>query len=347
LEKALSSLELLVSIDPFQNETGDLAHYILPTTTYMERPDLPMILHWMAGVQPTRYIQYVEPVITPPDNVREECWIFPKLALASGIPLFGQNSVTQIFKLLDRLESLPVIGDRLTLTSDHILSLPLRMTRGVASRKKQIKDYPHGQLLAPNLPDTFLGKRLLTDDGLLQLAPEPFVTAAETLKADYRRALAQKDRLKLITKREPLTHNSWLHNFEAYMGPKRKTNYLYLNPADAKARGLAEGDMAEVASAAGKVTIPVKLTDDLMPGVVAFPHGWGHKKAQGLTIARKHPGVNANLLTADGPEGCEKLSGMAHMTGIIVDVRKVGPKRKKKKAAKKNQDNASLQQKMM
>ena len=142
--------------------------------------------------------------------------------------------------------------------------------------------------------------------------------------------LADKDKLKLITKRELLTHNSWLHNFEPFMGPKRKTNYLFMNPKDAKARGIAEDDKAEIASSAGKVTIPVKFTEDLMPGVVAFPHGWGHKKAQGLNIARKHPGINANLLTADGIEGCEYLSGMTHMTGIKVEVNKVKPRPKNK-----------------
>ena len=127
----------------------------------------------------------------------------------------------------------------------------------------------------------------------------------------------------MITKRERLTHNSWTHNFEPFVGPERTTNYLYLNPADAQARDLGEGDTAEISTSAGRVRIPVKLTDDLMPGVVALPHGWGHKNAQGLSIARKHAGVNANLLTPDGPEGCEPLSGMAHMTGLTVEVRKV------------------------
>ena len=117
------------------------------------------------------------------------------------------------------------------------------------------------------------------------------------------------------------------------MGPKRKTNYLFMNPDDAQARGINNDDKVEIASSVGKVTIPVKLTEDLMPGVVAFPHGWGHKKAQGLNIARKHPGINANLLTADGLAGCEFLSGMTHMTGIIVEVNKVKvrPKKKTKK----------------
>jgi formate dehydrogenase len=58
-----------------------------------------------------------------------------------------------------------------------------------------------------------------------------------------------------------------------------------------------------------------------MPGTVAVPHGWGHQHARGLSVARKTRGVNVNLLAADGPDRLERVSGMAHLTGIPVEVR--------------------------
>ena len=67
--------------------------------------------------------------------------------------------------------------------------------------------------------------------------------------------------------------------------------------------------------------VPVKLLADLMPGTVALPHGWGHQHARGLSVASKTSGVNVNLLAADGPDRLERVSGMAHLTGIPVDVR--------------------------
>ena len=70
--------------------------------------------------------------------------------------------------------------------------------------------------------------------------------------------------------------------------------------------------------------IPVRITDEMMPGVVAVPHGWGHKNADGLSVASRYPGVNINYLTPDGPDGCEKLAGMSHMTGVVIDIRKAG-----------------------
>ena len=42
-----------------------------------------------------------------------------------------------------------------------------------------------------------------------------------------------------------------------------------------------------------------------------------------MSVARRTTGVNANVLAADGPRAVEALSGMAHLTGILVDVRKV------------------------
>jgi len=323
LEKALSELELLVCLDIFRNETANFAHYLLPTTTIFERPDLPMVLHWMAGIQPVRYVQYTERMVDPPEDVREEWWIFVKLAHAAGIPLFGIKFLALIFKLIDCLERMPLIGRKLALTSEGIIDLSLRLASQAAPLKKQVKKYPHGQMLKPVLPGMFLGRRVLTEDKRVNLAPELFVENAAKLEADFRREIEIKDRFKLVCMRERLTHNSWIHNSLEFVGPKRRTNYLYMNPSDAVKCDLKDDDIAEVSTTQGAVKIPVKVTPDMMPGVVAVPHGWGHQNADGLTVARRYHGVNINYLTPDGPDGCEKLAGMSHLTGVVVDIRRV------------------------
>ncbi len=66
----------------------------------------------------------------------------------------------------------------------------------------------------------------------------------------------------------------------------------------------------------------MKIDDDMMPGTLAIPQCWGHEKADGLPYAQKHPGVNSNLLAGDGLQNIEKLSGMAHLSGIVVDIQK-------------------------
>jgi len=93
-----------------------------------------------------------------------------------------------------------------------------------------------------------------------------------------------------------------------------------MHPDDARERGLADGAIADVRTETGVVRVPIKLLKDLMPGTVALPHGWGHQGAEGLSVASRTKGVNVNILAADGPHRIEKLSGMAHLTGFVVDV---------------------------
>jgi len=116
------------------------------------------------------------------------------------------------------------------------------------------------------------------------------------------------------------THNTWTHNHAPFVQGDRSTNYLYLHPDDAQRLGLRDGDLADVTSATATVRVPVRLTADLMPGAVALPHGWGHQHAKGLSVASATRGVNVNLLAADGLDGLEPVTNMAHLTAIPVEV---------------------------
>ena len=67
---------------------------------------------------------------------------------------------------------------------------------------------------------------------------------------------------------------------------------------------------------------PVEVTEDLMPGVVSLPHGWGHDvEASQISVARKHPGVNANALTDD--RAYDEVSGTAVLFGTPVSIEAV------------------------
>ena len=199
------------------------------------------------------------------------------------------------------------------------MSLLLRATRHGSF--KRLLGAPHGTLRPEHRADDFLAERVVTDDGRVHLAPAPLVDLAVRLDDELAREQSLAGRLRLITKRAIHTHNSWTHNDEEFVGQGRDTNYLYVHPDDAARSGLGEGDLADVTSETATVRVPVRLLDDLMPGTVALPHGWGHQHATGLSVASRARGVNANLLAADGPSKLEPLSGMAHLTGIPVEVR--------------------------
>ena len=68
---------------------------------------------------------------------------------------------------------------------------------------------------------------------------------------------------------------------------------------------------------------PVEVTPDLMPGVVSLPHGWGHDVDEScLDVAKKHPGVNTNLLTDD--QAYDTATGTAVLFGTPVIVEPAG-----------------------
>jgi formate dehydrogenase len=108
-----------------------------------------------------------------------------------------------------------------------------------------------------------------------------------------------------------------MHNAPLLMRGGR-THALRMHPDDAAAAGLEDGDLARISSPAGAVEVPVMVTDEMTPGNVALPHGWGHKG--GWQLANEAGGVNVNLLASSEVDGLERLAGMAHLNGIPVRV---------------------------
>ncbi len=147
---------------------------------------------------------------------------------------------------------------------------------------------------------------------------------ARTLDEAFQRDLDNAATLKLIQKRERFTHNTWAHNVQAFVKGERNTNYLYIHPADADARGLADGDLARVSASGKSIEVPVRRDADMMPGAISVPHGWGHQAAGGLSVARRTTGVNVNRIMPDGPGSMEPGSGMSHMNGVLAEVERVG-----------------------
>jgi formate dehydrogenase len=124
-------------------------------------------------------------------------------------------------------------------------------------------------------------------------------------------------RLRLIGLRERRTHNSWLHNLER--PDLAGGNRALMNPADASSRAIGEGALIFVRGAGGELRLPVQLSDDILEGVIAVPHGWDHTRAQ-TTRASALPGQNFNRAIPSGGPHLEPPSGQAIMLGHAVEV---------------------------
>jgi anaerobic selenocysteine-containing dehydrogenase len=319
LRRAFEDLELIVVLDVHMSETASMAHYVLPCTTPLERPDLPFAFPLLMGMQSRPYLQATRRVVKPKGEQRDEATIYLDLARASGIGLWGSKIAQRAFELIRALHSMRHRDEQPAVPQEWLLDLILRLTK--QPRFRELLAHPHGWLRPDHTSENFLGARVTTSDGKVHLAPDALARETQTLEADFERERRDARRLKLITRRAITTHNSWTHNLEDFVTGDRATNYLYMHPDDARAAGIGEDDLADVRTATNAVRVPVRLLADLMPGTVALPHGWGHQASRN-TIAKKTRGVNVNLLAADGPDALERVSGMAHLTGIVVDVSK-------------------------
>jgi formylmethanofuran dehydrogenase subunit D len=173
---------------------------------------------------------------------------------------------------------------------------------------------PHGIDLGPLRPR--LADVLRTPSGRIELCPPPIAGDVARL----RDGLAERRAgLVLIGRRHLRSNNSWMHNLPGLVrGSNRCT--LQVNPGDAERLGLTDGGPAAVTSAAGAVEVEVEITEEVMPGVVSLPHGWGHgRPGTRGSVAAAHAGVSANTLT--DPLALDPLSGNAVLNGIPVRVR--------------------------
>lgn len=319
LRKAFGELELLVCLDILQGETASLAHYVLPCTSPLQRPDLPFSFPSFLGMQSRPYVQATPRVVAPGPEQRDEATIYVELARACGVPIFDSRIAQRLLSWSMRWHGPDVEGGLPAIPQETLLSLMLRLTGQGGFRKLAAEK--HGRRRhGANPGGDFLGKRVLTEDGKIALAAPALLREAEGLDRWFAAELEAADELRLITRRAQTSHNSWTHNHRPFVEGSKDSNALYMNPRDAKSRGIGDGELVDVIASAGTVRLSVCYLEDLAPGCVALPHGWGHQGARGLSVAKQTRGVNVNLLADDGPEALERISGMARLTGIAVSV---------------------------
>jgi anaerobic selenocysteine-containing dehydrogenase len=177
----------------------------------------------------------------------------------------------------------------------------------------------HGMDLGPLEP--CLPARLHTPGRRIELAPELFITDLGRLRRRLGTppaATAGNGELLLIGRRDVRSNNSWMHNFPRLMRGRDRCTLL-MHPRDADRLGLAEESRVAVVSRTGRVTVPLEISDRVMPGVVSLPHGWGHhREGIRLATASSHPGASLNDLTDECQ--VDLLCGTAVLNGVAVRV---------------------------
>ncbi|WP_138436784.1 molybdopterin oxidoreductase family protein [Marinobacter shengliensis] len=348
LDEALEGLEFMVSVDYYLNETTRHADVILPPTAALERSHYDLIFSMFAV---RNVAKYSEALFEPVPDARHDWQILLELAhrlekarKGGRLPLRSELG----WKAFKALGPDPIL-DALLRTGPYgadlgkagklvqpaldlaIDSLPKRHPlKGLAklsplNRRWQelpkglslslLKDYPSGVDLGPLQPS--LPERLYTRDGKINLAPRRYLADVERLKALLEPGKAND--LQLIGRRHVRSNNSWMHNSQRLVKGKSRCT-LMMHPVDAETRGLTDGQQAEIGSGGRSVVLPVEVTEDIMPGVVSIPHGWGHHRpGTGQSTAAAHAGASINDVLNDAD--VDPVSGTSVLNGQVVSVK--------------------------
>jgi anaerobic selenocysteine-containing dehydrogenase len=334
LDAALSGLEFMVSVDIYLNETSRHADVILPGASPLRRAHYDFAFNQLA----VRNIANFSPPLFPLSDDTPDEW---QVLLRLGATVSGQGREADLDPLDDGVFGLMVgsaVGNPQSSIHGRDPEEIFAATTGGRGPERmldflvrtgpygdgygadpegltleRLKNAPHGIDLGPlhsRMPED-----LCTPSGKVELAPEP-------LLADVARLLGSADRVPnggflLIGRRHIRSNNSWMHNIDVLVKGKERCT-LQISDVDAQRLGLSGDARAKVSSSVGTLTVPVEITDAIMPGVVSLPHGWGHDlDGSALAVAGERPGVNSNRLSTGA---MDPVSGNAVLNGIPVDV---------------------------
>jgi len=293
LDAALEQLEFMVSLDPYLNETTRHADIILPPTSPLEHDHYDLGFHVNAIRNTARFN---EAVFEPPPDSLHDWQIFAELG-------------SRVAALLE-VEPQPVLPpDQLM---DALLQAGPYREQGMSLAL--LREHPSGIDLGPLQPQ--LPERLQTRDKLIPCNQPQLLADLERLHHEF--SGSRHGLLRLIGRRHVRSNNSWMHNYHRLVKGKERCSLL-MHPDDMLHRDIADRDEVTVSSRAGSVRVRVEASEDIMPGVVSLPHGWGHDRPGiRMAVARLHPGVSCNDITDE--QALDALSGNAAVNGVLVSV---------------------------
>ena len=292
LDRAFESLDFMLCIDIYVNETTRHADLILPPTSALNHDHYDLIFNAFAVRNITRYNAAIW---TRPEDERYDWEIF------SGIGSRLAAKLGREFAVMPELQ--------------HIISGMLKKSGNREGTSiESLKAAPHGVDLGALKPSLF--SRIETPDKHIDCAPAPMLADMERFNRELL-ASAPKG-LYLIGRRHVRSNNSWMHNYHRLV--KGKTRHqLLMHPEDLASHGLKSGQLVELRSRIGKLQVPVEATSDVMRGVVCLPHGWGHdREGARIGIASAHAGASYNDLSDN--KFLDAISGNAALNGLPVTV---------------------------
>ena len=310
LARALGTLDFMVAIDLYVNETTRHADVILPPAWSLAEDHLDVVF---PNFSVRNVVRYSPAAVERGADERHDWEILLEIAERLGGGATGIGVVDRLLRLGKHFG--------LGFEPTRFLTLSLRLgpfgdrflpwSKGLNLRK--LKEAPHGIDLGAMEPG--FARRVFHRDGRIDLAAAPFVAATRELLAAVERGRPDGEVL-LVGRRESRTCNSWMHNVRALVVGRDRC-VLYVHPDDAARIGADDGETIVLESRVHRGEVRVRVTEEMRPGIVSLPHGWGHAaSAPWQRVASAHAGVSVNDWTDDGE--VESVVGQSILNGVPV-----------------------------
>ena len=327
LSAALDSLEFMVSMDIYLNETSRHADVILPGVSPLQDTHYDTAFPIFSYRNHARYSRAIE--ATPEGQMPEWQTMLRLIGIVRGLGADADLTAIDDELINDDVRKQAGAHAEVVLQAlakhrgpERLLDLALRSgpygdqfgLKPDGLNLDKLLAAPHGIDLGPLQPR--IPEVLRTPSGKVELAPAMLLDDVKRAAADLARAT---DDIVIIGRRHVRSNNSWMHNLPLLAkGPNRCTALVH--PSDAARLGLVDGRLARIRGKSGQpIEAEVQVSDEMMPGVISVPHGWGHDLADTrLGVAAVRPGANLNAVLDESL--LDPLSGNAVLGGVPVSV---------------------------
>jgi anaerobic selenocysteine-containing dehydrogenase len=324
LATAMDQLEFMVSMDIYVNETSRHADVILPGTSPLEDSHYDVAFSQLSY---RNHARYSRPIFPRPEDRPEEWQVLLRLIgiIQGKGPAADINQIDDELLMDDLRRTAGPFADQIFHGGskrrgvERLLDLGLR----AGPYGDQFGMKPDGLnldkvesaeggidlgALEPRVPEV-----LRTPSGKIELGPAMLIDDLKRPAADLGRSIPE---LVIVGRRQLHGNNSWMHNLPVLAKGVVRC-FVLVNPKDAARLGLEDGCKARIAHGGRSIEAEVEITDEMMPGVISLPHGWGHDQpgAQ-LEVAAANPGANLNALMDENRR--DPLSGNAVLSGVEV-----------------------------
>ncbi len=326
MTEAFEDLDLLVVIDPTMNEPARMADYVLPAPVGYEK--------WETTVFPKGfpevYMQLRPPILEGPAEAKQECIIFYELAKAMGLDYQSVPPFAALEEAIAAGDPAPVLTLLRGLSSGFAMyNYQALVASGAISGDgdageeifQKLLDHPEGVELCRVDPEANWDQ-IRTPDKKAVLHPPELLGMFRDLTIPEDTDFRNNPEWPFILQTgERTDYNANTIHRDPSWRKKQRNSYLRMHKTVAEELCVTDGETVRLITEQARVLVPALVTEDIYPGNLSMPHGYGLLWPDEETGKLEQVGVNVQELIS--AKHRDPTSGVPYHKHIPCRVEKV------------------------